>query len=66
MAEQSTYERLKGRQRPVHDGDDFSIRHPKMPMEKRAKIFQPFDALRGFSAEIDIKREKVDAGGSEE
>ncbi len=60
MAEkESSYERLKGKERPVHEGDDFAIRHPKMPLEKRAKIFQPFDALRGFSAELDIVRNET-------
>ena len=35
--------------RPQHaEFDDFSLRHPKMPHGKRAKIFAPFDALRGF------------------
>ncbi len=39
---------LKGK--PQHDCDDpFRIRHPKMPCDKRAKIFSPFDALKGFS-----------------
>ena len=39
---------LKGK--PQHDRDDpFRIRHPKMPCDKRAKIFSPFDALKGFS-----------------
>lgn len=38
---------LKGR--PQHGRDDpFRIRHPKMPCERRAKIFSPFDALKGF------------------
>ena len=35
--------------RPRHERDDrFSIRHPRMDPAKRAKIFAPFDALRGF------------------
>ncbi len=39
---------LKGR--PLHDGlDYFSARHPQMDLNRRAKIFYPFDALRGFS-----------------
>ena len=39
---------LKGK--PQHDRDDpFRIRHPKMPCDKRAKIFSPVDALKGFS-----------------
>ena len=42
---------LKGR--PGHDRyDEFSVRHPRMDVGRRAKIFAPFDALRGFSAAI--------------
>ena len=42
---------LKGR--PEHNGlDDFSAKHPPMPVSKWAKIFSPFDALRGFGDEI--------------
>ena len=42
---------LKGR--PRHQKTDpFGIRHPSMEVSKRAKIFAPFDALRGFSAAI--------------
>lgn len=38
------------RGRPQHERyDRFSIKHPKMDPGKRAKIFAPFDALRGFS-----------------
>lgn len=45
---------LKGR--PHHERfDDFSIRHPKMDTGKRAKIFAPFDALRGFNFAISRK-----------
>ena len=36
--------------RPRHEKTDpFRIRHPQMDVGKRAKIFAPFDALRGFS-----------------
>ncbi len=39
--------------RPRHQKTDpFRIRHPVMDPGKRAKIFAPFDALRGFSAAI--------------
>ncbi len=39
--------------RPGHEKyDDFSVRHPRMDVGHRAKIFAPFDALRGFSAAI--------------
>lgn len=32
--------------------DDFSIKHPSMDLSRRAKIFNPFDALKGFDEEI--------------
>ncbi len=42
--------------RPRHQKmDPFWIRHPSMEVAKRAKIFAPFDALRGFSAAIIAK-----------
>ena len=42
---------LKGK--PRHDRyDRFSIRHPAMPAGRRAKLFAPFAALRGFDAAI--------------
>lgn len=45
---------LKGK--PQHDRFDlFSARHPKMPLGRRAKIFAPFDALKGFSEAIGSK-----------
>ncbi len=44
------------RDRPMHGVyDDFSIRHPKMRMNQRAKIFSPFSALKGFEEAIDEK-----------
>ena len=47
---------LKGK--PKHDKtDSFSIKHPAMDLGRRAKIFSPFDALKGFSDEL-IKSEK--------
>lgn len=34
---------------PKHEGlDSFSIKHPPMPASRWAKIFSPFDALKGF------------------
>lgn len=39
--------------KPVHDkNDSFSIRHPAMDLSRRAKIFSPFDALKGFNEEL--------------
>ena len=47
---------MKGR--PVHrKADAFSARHPNMEIGKRAKIFAPFDALRGFNAAILAKND---------
>ena len=46
------------RGRPRHDPyDDFSIRHPKMQLSQRAKIFSPFSALKGFEEAIHEKLE---------
>ncbi len=33
-------------ERPVHDNDEFSIRHPAMDVTDRAKIFAPFAAIK--------------------
>ncbi len=42
---------LKGR--PLHEKTDpFRIRHPAMEAGRRAKIFAPFDALRGFRSAL--------------
>ena len=44
--------------KPVHEQCDiFAIKHPSMPPSKRAKIFSPFDALRGFSEAVEEKDE---------
>ena len=44
--------------RPQHGTcDEFSLRHPKMSLQQRAKIFSPFDALKGFSESIEKKLE---------
>lgn len=45
---------LKGK--PQHDRFDlFRIRHPSMDVGRRAKIFSPFDALKGFNEAIASK-----------
>ena len=42
--------------RPKHGRcDDFSLKHPKMLLSQRAKIFSPFAALKGFEEAIDEK-----------
>ena len=44
--------------RPVHAvNDSFAVKHPAMAAGKRAKIFSPFDALKGFSDAVEAKDE---------
>ena len=51
------YRDALSRGRPKHARcDDFSLRHPPMDPGRRAKIFSPFSALRGFEEAIDEKR----------
>lgn len=46
--------------RPQHEKfDDFWCRHPPMDCGKRAKIFAPFNALRGFDREIENSKAKA-------
>ena len=50
------YRRALSHGRPKHGRcDDFSLRHPKMLLSQRAKIFSPFAALKGFEEAIDEK-----------
>ena len=42
--------------RPTHEKyDSFYLKHPPMELTKRAKIFSPFDALKGFDEEVAAK-----------
>ncbi len=53
------YRDALARGRPKHGSDDsFSLRHPRMPLAQRAKIFAPFDALAGFGEQIEAKLER--------
>ena len=50
------YREVFARGRPRHpQGDVFAQKHPAMDCGKRAKIFSPFDALRGFSDAVAAK-----------
>ena len=40
--------------------DSFSIKHPPMDLTRRAKIFSPFDALKGFNEEIEYTKIDVE------
>ena len=51
----TTYGDIMDRERPAHRGDPFYYRHPNMPIDQRAKIFAPYDALSGFSGEVKAK-----------
>ena len=47
------YREVYEKGKPVHEkNDSFSMKHPPMELSKRAKIFSPFDALKGFSDEL--------------
>lgn len=50
------YSGIIHRGKPAHEGyDDFKIKHPAMSLGRRAKIFSPFDALKGFSEAVASK-----------
>lgn len=53
------YKHVLEKGKPEHEKTDpFRIRHPVMPVAKRAKIFAPFDALRGFNEAIKAKEKE--------
>ncbi|MBR4725123.1 MAG: hypothetical protein K6G45_11540 [Lachnospiraceae bacterium] len=61
------YRAVIERGKPVHDKlDGFSIKHPPMELSRRAKIFSPFDALKGFSEVISSKEAEVMADSDAE
>ncbi len=54
------YRNVLEKGKPLHDKyDSFSIRHPTMDLSRRAKIFSPFDALKGFNEELFKTETKV-------
>jgi len=54
------YRHVLEKGKPVHDKNDlFSIRHPAMELSRRAKIFSPFDALKGFDDELSAARTRA-------
>ena len=58
VPEDFRYRKTLDRGRPRHEKTDpFRIRHPSMDVGKRAKIFAPFDALKGFGDAIAAKNE---------
>ena len=54
IPEDFPYKEAARRGRPQHgELDEFRRKHPAMDVGKRAKIFAPFAALRGFEMEIE-------------
>ncbi len=51
--------------RPERSRELFCEKHPPMDREHRAKIFAPFDALDGFSAQIRKKDRLFDEAAPE-
>ena len=67
MPEDFAYRDVFAKGRPQHPTTDpFGIRHPAMEPGRRAKIFAPFDALRGFSAAIMAETAKANAAEEKE
>lgn len=40
--------------------DQMHYGHPRMPLDERAKIFMPFDPLKGFREELRRREQKVE------
>lgn len=61
------YQKVYDKGKPVHEkNDNFYIKHPPMELSRRAKIFNPFDALRGFSDELSKARHEAEDAFSDE
>ena len=58
MPDDFLYRDVASKGKPQHEKyDSFYAKHPFMDMSNRAKIFAPFDALKGFSEAIADKDE---------
>ena len=52
------YKDIAANGRPEHTKtDSFRLRHPSMDVGRRAKLFAPFDALKGFNEAVSAKNE---------
>lgn len=63
------YREIFYRGKPRHaKTDPFRIRHPSMDLGRRAKLFAPFDALKGFGDAVSAKKKLYESrrGLSEE
>ena len=60
MPEGFKYAELVKAGRPKHEKiDELWLRHPPMDLNIRAKIFAPFDALKGYKELIKVSEEEV-------
>lgn len=56
LPEKFRYRQAYEQGKPDHSSfDSFTIKHPPMALSKRAKIFSPFDALKGFHDAVAAK-----------
>ncbi|MBR6309420.1 MAG: hypothetical protein IKR39_12535 [Lachnospiraceae bacterium] len=61
------YSKVYEKGKPKHGKDDpFSFKHPSMDCSKRAKIFNPFDALKGFDEELSKTEQSITDAYSED
>ena len=61
MPDDFRYREVAIRGKPNHqEGDDFLRRHPRMMSAKRAKIFSPFDALKGFQEALEKEERRTE------
>lgn len=56
LPEKFRYRNAYEQGKPDHSSfDSFAVKHPPMALSKRAKIFSPFDALKGFHDAVSAK-----------
>ena len=60
LRRQSPYEAIINEPRPQHQWDEFSLKHPKMSRAGRAKIFMPYDALKGYKEAVREKESRYE------
>lgn len=57
------YKDILWKGRPVHEKNSaFYAKHPPMPASRWAKIFAPFDALRGFQECLEAEERRSVSG----
>jgi len=46
---------------PMHDAEPPTLPRPRMPLAQRAKIFIPFDPLKGYQEALRAKEREAEA-----